>query len=232
MVGARAAVELARAPAEMRDGEPPAALQGVPCQGARIVAVGPALQPVKQHELRAGARVAAEVDVDEVAVGAIPALAPQRRARRRKQRRHDGLQMPAGQPPGRCEAQCSSFGGASPGAGSGCAGAGEAWCTIMRQPAAVRRYTLVAMTAACARASPATLKFSCTLCTAIIMPLTATCCEMCTRGPVPPAKILAQLSRTWSWPARRGPPGCTQTISSSSDQTAIMPSRSARSSAS
>ena len=51
-------------------------------------------------------------------------------------------------------------------------------------------------------------------------------------GPAPPAKILAQLSRTWSGPESRGPVGCTQMISSSSAHTAIMASRSPRSSAS
>ena len=48
----------------------------------------------------------------------------------------------------------------------------------------------------------------------------------------PAANILAQLSRTSSCPLRRAPAGCTHTMSSSSAHTAIMPSRSQRSSAS
>ncbi len=104
----------------------------------------------------------------------------------------------------------------------------------MRQPAAVRRYTLVA-TIGAGRASPCAPsmeKFSNTLCTASIMPLIATCWLTCSRARDPPEKILAQLSRTWSWPVSRGPPGCTHRMSSSSAHTAIMPSRSQRSSAS
>ena len=79
---------------------------------------------------------------------------------------------------------------------------------------------------------PSMVNVSNTLCTASIIPLIATCCSMRTRACGPAANILAQLSRTWSCPLRRAPAGCTQTISSSSAHTAIIPSRSQRSSAS
>jgi hypothetical protein len=89
------------------------------------------------------------------------------------------------------------------------------------------------MTAGCASGlSSGSVKRSNTLCTASIMPLIATCCSIESLARGPPAKMRAQLSRTSSWPVRRVPAGCTQTISSSSAQTAIMPSRSQRSSAS
>jgi hypothetical protein len=118
------------------------------------------------------------------------------------------------------------------GGGGGEAGGG-AWCTIMRQPAAVRRYTLVAMTGTSwASGLFGMEKLSNTLCTASIIALIATCCSTRTRARGPAAKILAQLSRTWSWPLSRSPAGCTHTISSSSAHTVIMPSRSQRSSAS
>jgi hypothetical protein len=70
-------------------------------QAAGVMAVGAALQAVKENEKPRRTRVAGKVDVDEIAVGRAPALAGQRDGRRRAQRRIDGLEMPAGQPPGR-----------------------------------------------------------------------------------------------------------------------------------
>jgi hypothetical protein len=91
---------------------------------------------------------------------------------------------------------------------------------------------LVARTGSVGRGSPSTLKVSCTLCTASIIALIATWFDTVRRARGPAANRRAQLSRTSSWPDRRWPAGCTQTISSSSAHTAIMPSRSQRSSAS
>jgi hypothetical protein len=55
---------------------------------------------MEQREHPPGCRVAGEVDIDEIAVGRVPTLARERNARGRAQRRIDGLQMAAGQPPG------------------------------------------------------------------------------------------------------------------------------------
>ena len=76
--------------------------------------------------------------------------------------------------------------------------------------------------------SPVTVMFSWTLRASTITPLTTTCCVIRMRMDGPLANIWRQASRTCSWPARRWPFGCTQTISSSSDHTAIIPSRSER----
>src|SRR5207302_4256621 len=152
----------------MRHRQPPAARERMRGERARIVAVGAALEAVEQHQQARGRALTGKVDVDEIAVRRFPALALQCDASRRMQRRVEGLQVPARQPPGsRVAVQCRIFGGASRDAASSCAGAGEAWCTIMRQPAGVRRYTLVAMTGGRGRGSPSTVKFSCTLCTSI-----------------------------------------------------------------
>ena len=86
-----------------------------------------AFEAVEEHERPAAA---GEVDVDEIAVRRVPALAHERRARARRERGSDGLQVAD---------QCSVFGGGSGAAGCFSAGAGDAWCTIMRHPAAVRR---------------------------------------------------------------------------------------------
>jgi succinyl-CoA synthetase beta subunit len=85
---------------------------------------------VEQDQPPRGGRVAGEVDIDEVAVGRVPALALELDARRRAQDRENGLEVTD---------QWRIFGPVSGDVGCGCAGAGEAWCTIMRQPAGVRR---------------------------------------------------------------------------------------------
>ena len=66
----------------------------------------------------------------------------------------------------------------------------------MRQPAAVRRYTLVATVGAgCASGlTSGSVKRSNTLCTASIMPLIATCCSIDSLARGPPAKMRAQLA--------------------------------------
>ena len=78
-------------------------------KGFRIVAAGRPLQAVEQHQQRAWPGVRAgrrgrigEIDVDEIPVGGVPALAAVHRRRpveaARIQRRPDGLQVAAGQP--------------------------------------------------------------------------------------------------------------------------------------
>ena len=66
---------------------------------ARVVAVRAPLQAMKQREQPPGCRIAGEIDVDEIAVGRLPALARERKARGRAQRSIEGLQVPARQPP-------------------------------------------------------------------------------------------------------------------------------------
>jgi hypothetical protein len=85
----------------VRHGNAPARGKGVRGERAGVVAVGAAFQAVKQRELPAGARVSGEIDVDEIAVGRLPALAREREPRGRAQRRIDRLQVPARQPPWR-----------------------------------------------------------------------------------------------------------------------------------
>jgi hypothetical protein len=60
---------------------------------ARVMAVGAAFEAVEEREALRRGRVAGEVDVDEVAVGRVPALPLQVDARRRRERRADGLQV-------------------------------------------------------------------------------------------------------------------------------------------
>jgi len=111
----------------MRDRDaPPGVREGAP-ESPRVMTVGAAFQAVEQHQRPAAA---GEVDVDEIAVGRLPALADERRPRARPQGGSQGLQMTD---------QCSVLGGGSRAAACFSAGAGEAWCTIMRQPVAVRR---------------------------------------------------------------------------------------------
>ena len=57
------------------------------------MAVRAALEAVKQHHDALGLRIAGEVDVDEIAIGRIPALARKADGRRPKQRRHHGLKV-------------------------------------------------------------------------------------------------------------------------------------------
>ena len=112
----------------MGNGNAPAGARECRREYARIVARRAAFEAVEKHERPAAA---GEVNVDEVAVGRLPTLAHERHARPRPQCRRDGLQVAD---------QCSVLGGASGAAAcSFSAGAGDAWCTIMRQPAAVRR---------------------------------------------------------------------------------------------
>jgi hypothetical protein len=68
-------------------------LRGIGSDAARIVAVGAAFEPVEQRDALRRRRIAGEVDVDEVAVGRVPALALQPYPRRRRERRADGLQV-------------------------------------------------------------------------------------------------------------------------------------------
>jgi hypothetical protein len=93
VIGARLAVGFTRAAAEVRNGDAPAALRGVGGDAARIVAVRAAFEPVEQREALRRRRIAGEVDVDEVAVGRVPALARQPYPRRRRERRADRLQV-------------------------------------------------------------------------------------------------------------------------------------------
>ncbi len=85
------------------------------------MAVGRAFESVEQHHQAGRLRIPGEVDVDEVAVGRVPAAALESCRRLRQQRRRDGLEVAD---------QCSVLGGALRGvagaAGAGCAGAGEA----------------------------------------------------------------------------------------------------------
>jgi hypothetical protein len=143
VVGARREVDLARAAAKVRHREAPATACRLGRERLRVVARRRAFEAMKENQQRRCAVVALPVDVDEVAVGRRPAGSLERRLRRRQKRGVDRLQVAAGQPPG-CGIvfQCRVFGALSRGpaaGGSACAGAGEAWCTIMRQPAGVRR---------------------------------------------------------------------------------------------
>src|SRR5690606_25403906 len=116
----------AGAAAEMRDGETPASLYRVCGESAGIVAIGASLEAVKEHHGALRGLRAAEVDIDEIAVGRLPSLPAQRYAARRQKRGNDRLQVAARQPP-RCDkAQCRSLGGASRDAVCGWAGRGEA----------------------------------------------------------------------------------------------------------
>ena len=112
VVGARAAVELARAAAEMRHRHLPAGALRPPCKGLGVMASRRTFQAVEQHQQwRASGRAFVQVvDVDEVVVGRGPALAaPVRRGGgglgcvARQLGRPDRLRVAAGQPPGRLE---------------------------------------------------------------------------------------------------------------------------------
>ena len=101
----------------MRNGDAPSGLAEVGRQRACVMAVRAALEAVQQHDDFSRVGAAGEIHVDEIAVGALPALARESDARRREKRRGDGLQMAD---------QCRSFGAPSRGALCGCPGAGEA----------------------------------------------------------------------------------------------------------
>ncbi len=120
MVGTRRQVELAGAAAEMGHGKTPAAAMRPVRKCPGIVARRRTLQAMEQDQQRSQGRVDASrcrriepVDVDEVAIGRRPALAPVIGGRAvpgaREQRRPDGLRMTARQPPRRSERvhQCS-----------------------------------------------------------------------------------------------------------------------------
>ena len=100
VIGPRLAVRLAGAAAPVRHRQPPSARERVRGERARVVAVGAAFEAVEQHQQARGSPLAGEVDVDEIAVRRFPALALQCDTGRRMQRRVDGLQVPARQPPG------------------------------------------------------------------------------------------------------------------------------------
>ena len=111
VVGARAAVELARAAAEMRHRHLPAGALRPAGEGLGVVALRRTFQSVEQHQQRRAGRGAfvEVVDVDEVVVGRDPALAaPARHGAglgcvTRQLGRPDRLRVAAGQPPGRLE---------------------------------------------------------------------------------------------------------------------------------
>ncbi len=103
VVGARRQVGLARAAAKMRHRVGPAGAARPVGEGQRIAAARGALEPVQQHQQRrACIGGVEEVDVDEIAVGGGPALAPVVQGgagvRAAQQRRPDRLQVAAGQP--------------------------------------------------------------------------------------------------------------------------------------
>src|SRR5687767_1295778 len=100
MISTRLAVGLARAAAKVRDGDAPAILRRMPGDGARVVAVGASLEAVEQRDAPRRSRFAGEIDVDEVAVGRVPAFALEREPRRRPQRGVNRLQVAAREPPG------------------------------------------------------------------------------------------------------------------------------------
>ncbi|SCU91037.1 hypothetical protein CNECB9_5010006 [Cupriavidus necator] len=88
----------------MRDHALPAAQGQRMHQRLRVMAAGIALQAVEHHHQRRvrAHRVGGPVEVDEVLVGGVPALAAKAHARRaaREARGDDGLGMAAAQPPG------------------------------------------------------------------------------------------------------------------------------------
>jgi hypothetical protein len=77
----------------VRQRDAPAPLRRVRGERARVVAVGAAFEAVEQDQAPRRARVAGEIDVDEVAVGRVPALPLEARARRRRERGLDRLQV-------------------------------------------------------------------------------------------------------------------------------------------
>jgi hypothetical protein len=80
VVGARGVVQFARAAAEVRQRDRPAALRRFGREALRVVAGRRAFQAVEQHQGRGGgARLQRQVDVDEVAVRRGPAFALQHR---------------------------------------------------------------------------------------------------------------------------------------------------------
>ena len=170
VVGARREVQLARAAAEMRHREVhPGSCRHVR-EGLRVVAARRPFEAMEQHQPRCAGRAGLDVDVDEVTIRREPAFALVVRCRRvarqsapREQRRPDGLHI-ASRQPARCAVrlhrsprQCS-VDGASTISGSSRIEPGLAWCATRRQPCAVFRYTLVAMTHAVC--SPSAVRMS------------------------------------------------------------------------
>src|SRR5437868_13099634 len=151
-----------------------------------------------------------------------------------EQGRPDGLHIAAGQPPRRSITAVHQWmvEAISMISCTSCGVPGLAWCATMRQPCAALMYTLVAMTHAdCGPSEPMTCTRSSTLCTALECVSTRRTFSGCAlTAPLP--KIDSKLARMAAAPMSRGPPGCTQAISSSSDHTDISFSMSPRCSAS
>ena len=82
----------------MRQGQSPAVLLACMGEGAGIVAVGTAFQPVKKHQERAIRRAIKKIDIDEIAIWCIPALAAQGEAAGLDQQRPDRLRVPPREP--------------------------------------------------------------------------------------------------------------------------------------
>ncbi len=146
VIGARKQVGFAGAAAEVHNQCAPAAIGRRLHEHARIVAARIAFQSVKQHEQRrrrVGGFGKREVDVDEVAVGCVPALAPVADARQRHQLgREDRLQVPARQPGRRGVALVASSAQCRIACGSDVLTtspplACDAWCSTIFQPAVV-----------------------------------------------------------------------------------------------
>src|SRR5690606_28790239 len=105
VVEARGAVRLAAARAEVEPDALDARGGELRVGGERVAAAGRALEAVQQQHLgRAVARCGREVEVEEVAVRRLDALAPQREgAAEAEQPPADGLPVAPGQPPGGAE---------------------------------------------------------------------------------------------------------------------------------
>ena len=144
VIGARQAIGLAAATAKMHDQALPAVAPASVHHEARVMRTRIALESVEQHQHRRAGRDrrGGEVDVDEIAVRRVPALAPVRHLRHRQHaRRHDGLGVRPRQPPGRAivagrAVQCTVPGGLAASM-TWPSGAGEPECSTIFQPAGV-----------------------------------------------------------------------------------------------
>src|ERR687893_413253 len=101
MVGTHEAVVLAAAAAKMRDNAAPTQTTCVVHQSNRIMTAGTAFQPMKKHDQIRGISAPVQpVEINEVVIGCLPALATQLKVARRIEKAGvNTLQMPARQPP-------------------------------------------------------------------------------------------------------------------------------------
>src|SRR5574343_90937 len=98
MVGARLAVQLARAAAKMRQGQAPADLPAGLRGRNGVMAARTAFQAVKKDQQRCICTAIEMIDVDEVAIRRCPAFAPQGQGAGLDEQGPEGLGVPAGQP--------------------------------------------------------------------------------------------------------------------------------------